>query len=119
FPAGPWFWVFDRLGVPDWVAQRLWLGTILFVAGIGMLYLLRTFGVREPGRSVAAFVYMLSPYTLVFASRLSVLLLAWSVLPWLLALTIRALRSGDWRAPAVFALLVQVGGSINLTALVL
>ena len=23
FPAGPFFWTFDRLGVPDWVAQRL------------------------------------------------------------------------------------------------
>ncbi len=119
FPAGPWFWAVDRLGVPDWVAQRLWLGTILFVAGTGMLYLMRTLAVRDPGRPVAAFVYMLSPYTLVFASRLSVLLLAWSVLPWILALTIRALRSGDWRAPAGIALLVQVGGSITLTAIVL
>ena len=48
----------------------------------------------------------------------SVLLLAWSALPWLVALTIRALRSGDWRAPAAFALVVQLAGSINLTALV-
>src|SRR3954467_10778176 len=30
FPMGPWYWAFDKLGVPDWVAQRLWLGTVLF-----------------------------------------------------------------------------------------
>ena len=26
FPMGPFYWVFEQLGVPDWVAQRLWLG---------------------------------------------------------------------------------------------
>ena len=32
-PMGPFFAVFHLLGVPVWVAQRLWLGSILFVAG--------------------------------------------------------------------------------------
>ena len=32
------------LGVPDWVAQRLWLGSILFLAGVGVRYLLYTLG---------------------------------------------------------------------------
>ena len=50
FPMGPYYWVLDRLGVPDWVAQRLWLGSLLFAAGAGVLYLLRTFGLRGPGR---------------------------------------------------------------------
>jgi len=35
FPMGPWFWLFERVGAPDWVAQRLWLATILFAAGAG------------------------------------------------------------------------------------
>ena len=30
-PMGPFFAVFHLLGVPVWVAQRLWLGSILFV----------------------------------------------------------------------------------------
>jgi arabinofuranan 3-O-arabinosyltransferase len=119
FPAGPYFWVFDRLGVPDWVAQRLWLGSILCFAGLGVLHLLRTLGVRGPGVVVAGLAYMLSPYTLAFASRLSILLLAWAALPWMIALTVRALRTGGWAAPAAFAIVVQVAGSINLTALVL
>src|SRR5437879_7486798 len=33
FPMGPWYWAFDHLGAPVWVAQRLWLGTLLFAAG--------------------------------------------------------------------------------------
>ena len=36
----------DLLGVPAWVSQRLWFGTILLAAGMGMLYLLRTLRVR-------------------------------------------------------------------------
>src|SRR6476620_9833307 len=39
FPMGPWFWLFDRLGVPDWIAQRLWLGTITFAAVLGARWL--------------------------------------------------------------------------------
>jgi arabinofuranan 3-O-arabinosyltransferase len=44
WPMGPWFWTFDALGVPDWVAQRLWWGTLLFAAISGVAYLLRLFG---------------------------------------------------------------------------
>ena len=47
WPMGPCYWLFERLGVPDWVAQRLWLGSILFLAGLGVRYLLRTLGQRR------------------------------------------------------------------------
>jgi arabinofuranan 3-O-arabinosyltransferase len=40
FPMGPWFWIFDRVGAPDWIAQRLWLGTITFAAALGARWLL-------------------------------------------------------------------------------
>ena len=92
FPMGPLYWLTHLLGVPAWVAQRLWLGTILLFAGLGMLYLLRTLKVRGPGVAVAAVVFMLSPYALDFSARLSVILLPWAGLPWMLALVIRALR---------------------------
>ena len=97
FPMGPYYWVLHLLGVPAWVSQRLWFGTILFAAGVGMLYLLRTLRVRGPGVVVATLVFMLTPYTLDFAARISVILLPWAGLPWMLALVIRALRwaSGD------------------------
>ena len=47
WPMGPWFWIFDQLGVPDWVAQRLWVGTVMFAAGAGLVYLLRTDALRR------------------------------------------------------------------------
>ena len=117
FPMGPWYWAFEHLGVPDWVAQRLWLGTIMLAAGTGVLFLLRTLGVRGKGAAVAALAYALTPYTLDFAARLSVLLLPWAGLPWMIALTARALRRGGWRDPALFALVVLAIGGVNATAL--
>src|SRR4051812_11265959 len=37
FPMGPFYWVLQEiLGVPGWVTQRLWLGTLIFAAGLGM-----------------------------------------------------------------------------------
>src|SRR5215218_11143173 len=141
FPMGPWYWALDRLGVPDWVAQRLWLGTVLFAAGAGVLFLLRSLGWRQDGVGdegaedaagrtwlvrltgggalAAAAVYMLSPFVLENAGRFSVLLLPWAGLPWLVGLTQRALRTGSWRHPALFALVVTVVGGVNATALVL
>ena len=47
WPSGPWFWVFDRLGVPDWVAHRLWIGTLLFLAGLGVRFAARTLGLTR------------------------------------------------------------------------
>ena len=47
-PMGPFYVVFHLLGVPVWVAQRLWLGSILFVAGAGILYLCRVLGLDGP-----------------------------------------------------------------------
>ena len=78
FPLGPYYWVMDRLGVPDWLTQRLWLGSILFAAGAGVLFLCRTLGWRGRGAVVASFAYLLSPYVLHYAARLSVILLPWA-----------------------------------------
>ena len=118
FPMGPYFWVLDKLGVPDWVAQRLWLGSILFFAALGALYLLRTFGIRGPGVVIAAIAYMFTPYTLDYSARISAILLPFAALPWLIGLTRKALRDGGWRYPAIFALVVQVIGGVNATALI-
>ena len=117
FPMGPYYWLLEQIGLPDWVAQRLWLGSLLFAAGAGVLYLLRTFGLRGPGVVVAALAYMLTPYTLDYAARISVLLMPWAALPWMIGLVRKALRDGGWRYPAIFALVVQVVGGVNATAL--
>ncbi len=117
FPMGPYYWLLDQLGIPDWVAQRFWLGSLLLAAGVGVLYLLRTFGLRGPGIVVAALAYMLTPYTLDYAARISVLLMPWAALPWMIGLMRKALKDGGWRYPAIFALVVQLVGGVNATAL--
>ncbi|HXW33430.1 MAG TPA: alpha-(1-_3)-arabinofuranosyltransferase family protein, partial [Acidimicrobiales bacterium] len=116
FPMGPFFWVFSALHVPVWVAQRLWLGSILFAAGSGVLYLSRVLGLTRPGRSVAALAFMLSPYFLQYAGRISVILLPWAGLPWMVALTALALRRGGWRHPALLALVVASVSGINASS---
>ena len=69
---------------------------------------------------VAMLAYMFSPYLLNYSARISVILLPWAALPWLIALTARSL------APRRLALsrrcsrwsMLTVGG-INATALIL
>ncbi len=117
-PMGPFFAVFHLLGVPVWVAQRLWLGSILMVAGVGVLYLSRILGLRGPGPTAAALAYMLSPYFLQYAGRISVILLPWAGLPFMLGLTIVAVRRGGWREPALFAFVVALVSGINASSII-
>jgi len=150
FPMGPFYLIFDLLRVPDWIAQRLWTGTVIFLAGMGVRYLLRTIdfggmgpsrdhhlgrwhadrrsaatesrdhaGARQAGLLVAVLAYMLSPYLLEYSARISVILLPWVALPWLIALMARSLRSGGWFYPALFSLVVLAVGGINATALIM
>ncbi|HZA79742.1 MAG TPA: alpha-(1-_3)-arabinofuranosyltransferase family protein, partial [Acidimicrobiales bacterium] len=119
WPIGPFYWLADALGIPDWAAQRLWWGTIIFAAGSGVSYLLRTLGWRGTGVVVATFVYALSPFLLTLVARLSGILLPFVGLPWLVAFTVRTARTKGWRYPALFALTVATCGSINATALLL
>jgi arabinofuranan 3-O-arabinosyltransferase len=119
FPMGPYYWLMQQVGVPDWVAQRLWLGSISFAAAAGVLWLVSLLGTRRTGAIVAALVYMLTPYQLAFTARISVILLPWAALPWLVGLTARALARRGWRDPILFALLALAAGSVNATALLL
>jgi arabinofuranan 3-O-arabinosyltransferase len=138
-PMGPWYWTLHLLRVPTWVAQRLWIGTLLFLAGLGVVFLLRTLGwegvrpghLDEPAAAgparrdgygpavlVAALAFMLSPYVLEYEARISAILMPWAALPWMVALVIRALRAGGWRYPAWFALTVALVGGVNATSLI-
>jgi arabinofuranan 3-O-arabinosyltransferase len=100
FPQGPWYWAFQTIGAPDWLAQRLWAATLLFAAGSGVLALVRTFGWRNRAAFLAALGYMLSPYVLEYESRISAILLPWAGLPWMVALVARGLRAQAARSEA-------------------
>ena len=108
------------------MAHRLWMGLIFAISALGVLRLLDVLVGRPRGVAhlVAAALYMLNPYTVMFTGRTSITLLGYAALPWLLLVVfhgVRAVRDAsgwrDWRswlAAAAFALvLTSVGGGIN------
>ncbi|MGV3758884.1 MAG: alpha-(1-_3)-arabinofuranosyltransferase domain-containing protein, partial [Actinomycetota bacterium] len=119
FPTGPWFWAFERIGAPDWVAQRLWWGTLTLAALLGARWLLRRLGLGATAALVGSLVYGLTPYQLAFTARMSVLLLPWAALPWLVGLTALATRTRGWRWPAATALALGLVGGVNASSLLL
>ncbi len=119
WPMGPWYWFFERIGSPDWVAQRLWLATIIFAAGMGVRFMLRELRWVGPGLTVASFAYALSPYLLHYGARISVILLPFAGLPWLIGMASRSVHRGGWRWPAAFALVTLTVGGVNATSLLL
>jgi arabinofuranan 3-O-arabinosyltransferase len=116
-PMGPFYWAMAELHVPLWIAQRVWLGCLLLAAGAGALYLCRTVGLSGPGRYVTALGFMFTPYVLQYSGRISVILMPWAGLPWMVAFVILALRRGGWRYPALFALVVALVSGINASSI--
>ncbi len=116
WPSGPWYWLFDTLGVPDWIAHRLWIGTILFAAGLGVRWVARLLGIVGAAAVAAAAVYQLSPYVLPYLSRTSLMLLPYAGLGWIIGLTMLAARRSTWRHAALLALVVATIGAPNATA---
>ncbi len=117
FPMGPFYWLFDHLGVPDWIAQRLWLGSIIFLAGLGLRSFLKTLGWTGAGLTVASIAYAFSPYLLHYFYKHSVILLPFTALGWLLTCTVRSLRHEGWNWPARFALVALAAGGVNAPSL--
>ena len=116
WPSGPWYWLFDTIGVPDWIAHRLWIGTILFAAGLGVRWVARLLGIVGAAAVAAAAVYQLSPYVLPYLSRTSLMLLPYAGLGWIIGLTMLAARRSTWRHAALLALVVATIGAPNATA---
>jgi arabinofuranan 3-O-arabinosyltransferase len=117
WPMAPWFAAGDWLGLPSWLVQRLWLGTLLALAGWGVVRLLDELLSRRRGpvHAAAAVLFVVNPYVTVYAGRQSIALLAYASLPWLLLCVHRGLREPrGWRWPALFALvLTTAGGGVN------
>ena len=125
WPMDPFFALGHVLGLPDWVTERLWLGGLLALAAWGMVRLVDALLGRRRGAAhlVAGVVYMVNPYVVIFTSRMTVFLLAYAALPWLMLIAHRGLREPRrWWWPAAFALVTtSSGGGVNatVTALVL
>ena len=84
--------------MPDWVAQRLWIGTLVFAAGDRRARAAAGCSAwRHRGATPRRLVYRLSPYLLDYVNRTSVLLAPWAALGWLIGVTVLAGRRGGWR----------------------
>lgn len=119
FPMGPYYWVIHVLGIPMWVGQRLWMGSLLFAAGTGVLWCARLLGLRGPGPLVAAVAYTATPYIIDYIARISAILMPWAGLGWMLGLVMLAVRRGGWRYPALFSLIIALVGGVNATSILL
>lgn len=117
WPSGPFHWLAQPL--PDWVAQRLWLATLVIVAGLGVRACARQLGLGVGAATVAGIVYQISPYTLAYLSRTSAMLLPWALCGWILTAAILATRRPAPRWVAVLALLFATAGGVNSTALLM
>jgi hypothetical protein len=117
FPMAPWFAGADALGLPMWVAQRLWLGLLLALAAWGAVRLMDELYRPERGVAhlVAGLLFLLNPYTVIFTSRGTVTLLTYAALPWLMLVAHNGLRSPrGWRSPVAFAVIISLaGGGVN------
>ena len=117
FPMGPFFALGHLLGLPDWIVQRLWLGTLLALAAWGGVRLLDALLPRPRGIAhlTTGLALLLNPFVVTYANRTTVTLLAYAALPWLLLAVNRGVRDrGGWRWPAAIALLVTAaGGGVN------
>ena len=119
FPMGPYYWVVNAIGVPIWIGQRFWMGTLFFAAGTGVWTLCRLLGISRTGRVAAALAYMLTPFVIDYIARISAIVMPWAALGWMMALTILAVRRGGWRYPALFALVIALVGGVNATSILL
>jgi len=117
FPMGPYYWLIHAVGIPMWVGQRIWLGGLFLVAGGGVLFVSRLLKINAAGRFAGAMLYMLSPFVLDYISRSTALLMPWAGFGWMLGFTILALRTRQWRYPALFALVVAAVGGVNATSI--
>ncbi|WP_328771886.1 alpha-(1-_3)-arabinofuranosyltransferase [Streptomyces sp. NBC_00286] len=113
FPMLPYYALTDLLGIPVWLAERLWLSLVVSVAFWGALRLAERLGIgSRPSRLLGAVVYALWPVFTIVVGSTSAAALPGAMLPWvLLPLTnerysarIAALRS---------ALLIPFMGGVN------
>lgn len=119
WPTGPFYALFDAIGIPDWITHRLWISLLLAIAGVGAHRLGSRLGLSAPAAVIAGLAYQFSPYVLPYISRTSALLLPWSLLPWLIHYCLQYAESRRIRALAIFGLLVASSGGLNATALLM
>ena len=119
FPQGPFFAVFDLVGMPAWLTQRLWWAVLLTIAFVGVVRVAAALrvGTRQT-RVVAGVLYALAPRMLGDLGSISSEIWPVALAPWVLLPVIRVLqgRMSPRRGGAGAALAVALMGAVNAVA---
>ncbi|WP_433700015.1 alpha-(1-_3)-arabinofuranosyltransferase [Nocardiopsis sp. CA-288880] len=104
FPNGPFHLLFDSLGMPDWLVQRLWMAVLLVAAFTGVYKVAGALGIGTANtRILAGVAYALAPRVLTLLSYNSAELQPMLLMPWILLPLVLGARHGY--SPARAALL--------------
>jgi arabinofuranan 3-O-arabinosyltransferase len=118
FPQGPFFLGAQWLGVPDWLAQRVWTALLLVAAYEGARRVCRALGIPAAATLLGGLCFALSPRLLGAVGVLSGEVLPAAVLPWVLLPLVLALagRLTARRAGLLSGVAMLFMGGVNATA---
>ncbi|WP_150239053.1 alpha-(1-_3)-arabinofuranosyltransferase [Nocardiopsis quinghaiensis] len=95
FPNGPFHLLFDLLGMPDWLIQRLWMTVLLTAAFTGVYKVAEALGIGTVNtRILAGTAYALAPRVLTLLSYNSAELQPMLLMPWILLPLVLGTRRG-------------------------
>ncbi|PWV50097.1 alpha-(1-_3)-arabinofuranosyltransferase [Nocardiopsis sp. L17-MgMaSL7] len=104
FPNGPFHLLFEVLGMPEWLIQRLWMAVLLIAAFVGVYKVAGALGLGTVNtRIIAGVAYALAPRVLTLLSYNSAELQPMLLMPWILLPLVLGSRHGY--PPARMALL--------------
>lgn len=116
FPIGPFFALADLVGLPPWVAQRIWTALLLVLAYAGVVAVCRALPVGNRWSwIVAGLAYALSPRVITTIGPISAETLVVALLPWSLLPLLRWRSLGVRRAAALSAVGMLLMGAANAT----
>ena len=119
FPMAPFYAVAHTLGLPVWMAERIWLALLLTAGAWGVIRLAEALGIGNRwARVLGGVAYCVAPIVVTWAS-VSESLLAVVLLPWLLLpLVVGARHGSPRRAAAKSGVALALMGGVNATVIV-
>lgn len=118
-PVAALFAPLDALGVPAWVAMRLWRIALLLIGAWGARLVMKDLlgsGASERFAAVAgiaaAVAYAANPYVVVGGGTTPTLQ-PYALLPWLVLVWLRGFRRPSWRSAVLGGLVLAGMGGIN------